>query len=524
MGSLKTPPRLGLRVPLPPAPREGNSPAEGQGLAQGDLLEGRYQIEDRVGEGGVGFVYRALQLKLHRRVAVKLLQSDSVGDEALKPRFEREALTLAALSHPNIVSLNDYGVVRGQPFIVMELLEGRTLRDMLDKDGALAPERALSFARQILLALAYAHSLGIVHRDLKPANLLVQALPCVEHLKILDFGLVKLLPGSLLDSGVQLSRIGFTFGTPSYMSPEHASGAEIDGRADLYALGVLLFEMLTGKKPFEGELQDVLRHHFQTPVPIMAAIQTRLAARPELQELVAHAMAKHPDDRFDDAAAMLAAVDAAMLGLRKPSAAQEVTALVPLQRFEMRELSAGAQRAGVKVLQRTRETLRAVGRQSVPALKRSGVAVGLVLRNAAIGTRHWSQRAWVFAKPRVRTVAAQVVAWALSAGRRLRTSTARLRAGDSPMPTSIVDVPEASQVPTVPGAGGPPSTVILAPDIAVSALGTADTVVADTIVMETSLPEGLPEADQLTIVPASELAPEAAQKQTPSGASGDDLT
>jgi serine/threonine-protein kinase len=428
---------------------------------------------------------------------------------------------LAALSHPNIVSLNDYGVVRGQPFIVMELLEGRTLRDMLDKDGALLPERALQLARQILLALAYAHSLGIVHRDLKPANLLVQSLPCVEHLKILDFGLVKLLPGSLLDSGVQLSRIGFTFGTPSYMSPEHASGAQIDGRADLYALGVLLFEMLTGKKPFEGELQDVLRHHFQTPVPIMASMQLRLAAHPELQELVARAMAKHPDDRFEDAAAMLCAVDSALLSLRKPSAAQEVTALVPLQRFDPRELGAGAQRAGVEVLHKTRETLRTIGRHSVPALKRGGVAVGVVLHNAAKGTGRWSKRAWVVAKPHLRTLAAQAAAWALSAGRRLQTSAARFRASKLPASASAPVATVPSQVPTVPGNGDAPSTVIIAPEIG---LATADTVVADTVVVQTAVPEGLPEADQLIIAKASEFTPEAAPEEGRPAPSDADLT
>src|SRR3954470_18034080 len=148
---MPTPPRLGLRVPLPPPARAEAAEGDNDGLVPGDVLEGRYQIEERIGEGGVGFVYRTVQLKVHRavqlklnrRVAIKLLQRDMVGDEELRPRFEREAITLAALAHPNVVSIQDCGMVRGQPFLVMELLEGRTLREVIDTEGALAPKRAL---------------------------------------------------------------------------------------------------------------------------------------------------------------------------------------------------------------------------------------------------------------------------------------------------------------------------------------------------------------------------------------------
>lgn len=310
--TLPTPPRLGLRLPPVPPPRDpGSETEEDGGLRPGDLLDGRYQIEGRLGEGGVGVVYRALQIKLHRRVAVKLLQPES--DESLRPRFEREAVTLAALSHPNIVSVQDYGHTRSKPFLVMELLQGRTLRELLDAEGALAVPRALALTREVLLALAYAHDLGIVHRDLKPANLLVQALPNHEHVKVLDFGFVKLLPGSYLDRGVQLSRVGFTFGTPSYMSPEHATGGNVDGRSDLYSLGILLFEMLTGKKPFEGELSELIRDHLSAPRPRLSAVRPELAGRDDLQAIIERAMAKNREDRFEDAGAFLRAIDAISL-------------------------------------------------------------------------------------------------------------------------------------------------------------------------------------------------------------------
>ncbi len=312
MAKLSTAPRLGSRLPpLPPLRDPGPDDGRDGGLRPGDLLDGRYQIEDRVGEGGVGVVYRALQVKLHRRVAVKLLQPAS--DEALRPRFEREAITLAALCHPNIVSVQDYGHTRGNAFLVMELLQGRTLRELIDAEGALAVPRALSLTREVLRALAYAHELGIVHRDLKPANLLVQALPHHEHVKVLDFGFVKLLPGSHLDRGEQLSRAGFTFGTPAYMSPEHATGGSVDGRSDLYSLGILLFEMLTGKKPFEGELPEVIRAHLSAPRPRLSASRPELAGRDDLQALVERAMAKDREARFQDAGAFLSAIEAVLL-------------------------------------------------------------------------------------------------------------------------------------------------------------------------------------------------------------------
>jgi tRNA A-37 threonylcarbamoyl transferase component Bud32 len=445
MGSLKTPPRLGLRVPLPPAPREPGAPSEPAGLVPGDLLEGRYQIEDRLGEGGVGFVFRARQLKLHRRVAIKLLQQDTVGDEALKLRFEREALTLAALSHPNIVNLNDYGMARGQPFIVMELLEGSTLREIIDREGAIAPVRALGFVRQVLLALAYAHGLGIVHRDLKPANLLVQELPCVEHLKVLDFGLVKLIPGSYLDNGAQLSRVGFTFGTPAYMSPEHASGAEVDGRADLYALGVLLFELLTGKKPFEGELQDVLRHHFQTPVPALASFKPELAPLADLNAIVQRAMAKERVDRYADAAAMLAVVDAAIARLNAPPPAPTTLVAGARERGptgdRVRALGAEAQRVTVDVAKRARAALREGQRLSAPHIERVGQAVRVGMREAAQRTRVVSGKAWVAARPKLRLAVATLGAFASRARARITGSAQRLIAkGQSPrLPTPADD-------------------------------------------------------------------------------------
>jgi len=420
MSSRPTPPRLGFRVPAPPAPRDPATEGEDDGgLRTGDLLDGRYQIEERIGEGGVGVVYRALQLKLHRRVAIKLMQQES--DEEQRPRFEREAVTLAALSHPNIVSVQDYGHTRGKPFLVMELLEGRTLRELLDVEGALAVPRALSLTREILHALAYAHNLGIVHRDLKPANLLVQALPSHEHVKVLDFGFVKLLPGSYLDRGVQLSRVGFTFGTPAYMSPEHATGGNVDGRSDLYALGVLLFEMLTGDKPFDGELSDLIRDHLSTPVPWLSSRRPQLAGRDDLQAIVDRAMAKTREDRFPDAGAFLSAIDAILLAPTSQPKVESTAALAETQFVSPAEAGLrSAEPARIDVELRNlgravehfgRASLTIVKRESRPMLERTSqelsrrtVQLRAQAHRVAIALRTRALAFWAWTKPQMARV------------------------------------------------------------------------------------------------------------------------
>ena len=286
---------------------EASASSEVEALKTGDVLDGRYVLQDTIGEGGVGTIFRAIQFKVQRPVAVKFLQREVVGEQSLKPRFEREAMALAALAHPNIVRLQDYGIARGNPFLVMEYVEGQTLRGVMNQAGGpLDVLRALALGKQILYALAYAHERGLVHRDLKPANLIVQDLPHQpEHLKVLDFGFVKFLPGSELDLGAQLTRAGHTFGSPPYMSPEHATGSAVDGRSDLYSLGILLFEMLTGERPFEGEIHELLRHHLTTPPPRLAVRRPELEAHPELQELLDRALAKKRDERFADAGGFL---------------------------------------------------------------------------------------------------------------------------------------------------------------------------------------------------------------------------
>ena len=353
VGAAGAPAKAQAAVASDAAPGAGH-----EALQPGDVLDGRYVLQDPIGEGGVGLIFRAIQFKVQRPVAVKFLQRDMVGEHSLKPRFEREALTLAALAHPNIVRLQDYGIARGNPFLVMEFIEGRTLRGLLNDEGGFLPvPRALGLTRQMLYALAYAHERGIVHRDLKPANLIVQNLPQQpEHLKVLDFGFAKFLPGSELDLGAQLTRAGHTFGSPPYMSPEHATGSPVDGRSDLYSVGILLFEMLTGARPFEGEIHELLRHHLVTPAPRLAERRPELSSHVELQRMLDRALAKRRDERFADAGEFLAAIEA-VEAAANAEAAQVTLAREPQLSGEVRfadvaRVSAGFANAQLRRFQR----------------------------------------------------------------------------------------------------------------------------------------------------------------------------
>ncbi|HEY8428582.1 MAG TPA: serine/threonine-protein kinase [Sandaracinaceae bacterium] len=285
---------------------------ESQELPAGHVLAGRYRIEGKIGTGGIGIVYRAVQLPLERPVAVKVLHEDLAALDELRARFEREARVLSALTHPHVVSISDYGIDEDRPFLVMELLEGQTLEDVL-RESPLDPERALAIARQILRGLAFAHSKGIAHRDLKPANVFLQRMPDgSEHVKLLDFGLARMVQSDgQADDQPTLTKRGVVFGTPAYMSPEQASGGEADERSDVYSAGVLLFELLAGRRPFLGETRaELLRAHLTSPVPRLASVRPELRVKPELADLIDTAMAKEESERYADARDMLAALDA----------------------------------------------------------------------------------------------------------------------------------------------------------------------------------------------------------------------
>jgi len=271
----------------------------------GRALDERYVIDAEIGRGGLGCVYRATHQRLGKAVAIKLLHDRFGQEPSLRARFEREAKALATLDHPNIVLVTDYGIAEDAPYLVMELLEGETLAQRLTR-GPLAPADACALARPLLAALAFAHAHGVVHRDLKPANVFLQRQPDgSERVKLLDFGLAKRTQTAGA-SDPTLTRRGDRLGTPAYMSPEQVGGDALDARSDVYSAGVIIFEMLAGQLPFEGELAEQMRAHLVEPLPPLPA-KVPLA----LDALVQRALAKKPAERFANAGDMLAALGTA---------------------------------------------------------------------------------------------------------------------------------------------------------------------------------------------------------------------
>ncbi len=285
----------------------------------GTVIDGRYRLDALLGKGGMGVVYRAEHVALRRTVAVKLLHPSLAAVSDLRQRFEREAIAIGRIDHPNCVSVTDFGkLADGSLFLAMELLDGRSLGDLMDAEAPLAPGRALRLLRHILSGLGHAHGVGIVHRDVKPENVFVVSdAEGAEVAKILDFGIAKVIGGEGGDE-VKLTQAGVAFGTPVYMSPEQAFGNPLDGRSDLYAASVLAYEMMCGKPPFYADDKlELLSMHTSRPPPPMAEVRARVLGPrvtmapipPEVEALLARGLAKRREDRWSNAADYIAALD-----------------------------------------------------------------------------------------------------------------------------------------------------------------------------------------------------------------------
>jgi len=264
----------------------------------GRVIKDTYRIYDAVGQSSTSTVYLAKDLERNQVVALKVIRPELAGEGQFARRFRREAELLSRLDSSHAVKVLDYGRDEGVDFIVLEYVEGRTLLQILSEDGMLEVERALSLARQIAQGLAHADEAGIVHRDIRPANIMVEPSGLV---KIMDFGIAR---------GADLSRLTATgvLGSPHYLSPEQAEGREVDIRSDIYSLGITLFEMLTGRPPYEANhAVNIILKHLQEPVPLLREFEEEIPG--EVEELVKRCLAKDPEERFQTPVELIEAID-----------------------------------------------------------------------------------------------------------------------------------------------------------------------------------------------------------------------
>jgi len=254
------------------------------------VFDGRYRILRRLGSGGMANVYLAEDAELGRRVAIKILNDRYANDELFVERFRREAKSAAGLSHPNIVSIYDRGEAEGTYYIAMEVIEGASLKELIRTSGRLRPAQAIAYTRQILAALRFAHRNGIIHRDIKPHNILIGQ---EERLKVTDFGIARA-------GASQMTEAGSIMGTAHYLSPEQARGAQVTAASDLYSVGIVLFEMLTGEVPFSGDTPvEIAMKHLNELPHAPSALAPGIPA--DLDRIVVRALAKDPRDRYGSA-------------------------------------------------------------------------------------------------------------------------------------------------------------------------------------------------------------------------------
>lgn len=307
--------------------KAGENLKVGMAFQPGAVIGGAFRIESVIGQGGMGVVYLAEQVSLRKQLALKILAPELVNEQSWL-RFKAEAKTLAALNHSSLVKVYDLGVHENSiPYYSMDFLQGQSLEEILANDGPLPFRQALPIFIEVLDGLAYAHRNGIVHRDLKPGNIMLCTVDGAKSIKILDFGISKLI-GPNAASSQSLTTVGEIFGSPFYMSPEQCSGSAVDARSDIYSLGCALIEVLTGFVPFEGKefIETVMMHQEEAP-PLLADLEPGLKYPPALDRVLAKCLAKRPQDRYQSAKEM--ALDLGRVLEGKAVMAPELASLSP---------------------------------------------------------------------------------------------------------------------------------------------------------------------------------------------------
>lgn len=370
----------------------------------GQVLDDRYRIDVPIASGGMGVVYRAERIGIGKRVAIKFLHDHAAADPDSVKRFEREAEAMSRVTHPNLASVIDHGVDQGTPYLVMEYHPGDTLADLIER-GPIPGPRAVAIARQIVSGMGGIHAAGIVHRDLKPDNVVLLADLDHDFAKILDFGIAKMI--SPREGEADMTAVGHAIGTPSYMSPEQACGMKLDARSDLYAFGVILFEMVTGTRPFvTDEKLALLRMHVEDAPPSPRAKGAQISE--ELEAVILKLLKKTPAGRYDSAADVAAALlevpEGSATPVRDsvatplPTAARAETPTVvektpprtspveePVPRRRPRETSDRTE--DVRTYQRKREHRRGTSWGVAFLFLLVGIALGFVLRDPRITSR-----------------------------------------------------------------------------------------------------------------------------------------
>ena len=284
----------------------------------GVVLAGRYLVKRRIGEGGMGLVYEGLHRDIDKQVAIKVLRDDLSRRPEVVARFRQEAKSASRIGHENIVDISDFGeTTRGASYFVMEFLEGEDLANVLGREVTVDAERVCRIVLQCCRALSATHAKGIVHRDIKPENIfLIKRDGVDDFVKIVDFGIAKMSDIETDGApGRKLTKTGMIFGTPEYMSPEQAAGKDLDHRVDVYALGIILYECLAGRVPFEGDtFMGVLTQHLFAELPPINEMNPNAKVSPELEMVIRKALAKDPADRYQDTEELAEAIACALDG------------------------------------------------------------------------------------------------------------------------------------------------------------------------------------------------------------------